>query len=82
MIGSKDKTFVISACDLSQKYTQQGVKLLSSATKEKAAETGVSRTFYANVCLPHPGQGAVMLTEIMSNLDTPKFIHEFMDHII
>ena len=42
---------VISArdSDSSHKYTRQGVKLPSSATIEKAAETGISRTCYANV---------------------------------
>ena len=35
----------ISARDSSHKYTSQGVKLLSSATTEKAAERGISRTF-------------------------------------
>ena len=35
-----------AVCDSSHKYTQQGVKLLSSATTEKSVEAGVSRTFY------------------------------------
>ena len=36
------------------------VTLMSSLTMEKAAETGISRTFYANVCWPPvPGPGAV-----------------------
>ena len=39
--------FVISAGDSIHKYTVRGVKLLSSATKETAAETGISRNFYA-----------------------------------
>ena len=35
------ETFVISARDSSHKYTLQGVKLLSSAPTEKAAEAGI-----------------------------------------
>ena len=48
------QTFLFSARDSSHKFTPQGVKLLSSATMEKAAEalSGISRTFYAsaNIC--------------------------------
>ena len=50
------ETFVISARESSHKYTPQGVKLLSSATPEKAAEAGrISSAFYANVRLLGPG---------------------------
>ena len=43
------KMFAISARDSSHQNTPPGVKVLSFATAEKAAEPGISRTFYANV---------------------------------
>ena len=41
--------FAISARDSSHQNTPQVVKVLSFATTEKAAEPGISRTYYANV---------------------------------
>ena len=37
------------------KYSPQGVNLPSSATAEKAAEVGISKTFYANISRPWAG---------------------------
>ena len=63
----KAETFVISVRDFGHKYTQHGVKLLSrsSATTEKAAETGIwvssLRTLYLH-WPPGQGPGAAAVT--------------------